>query len=948
MSSLATKRIPENNQADSIEKDTLEFQKNYFAVFTRVQQLLAFEVQAWQYDKILELLGQVSGASSIYIFENCQDVAENLVFRQRCRWWSPHLQSQSHSAREQNLTREQSLSPWIEKLSQGQIVQGLVAEFPLSEQEILADRGILSILILPLIVKDRLIGVISFENCVEAKTYDSVLINLLRGVAAAISLHYQSQQGQETFNFKLTQFALDRAPDAVFWIDANAQFFYVNQATSKSLGYSREELLSMKVFDIDIKSASEFWSQHWQETKTKGIVCLERVHQTKEGKLVPVEIRANYLEFNGREYICAFARDITDRKKAEKKLLESEKRFRILVNQVPVGIFHTDPQGDFVFVNPRWLEMTGLSREEAMGKGWFRALHPDDRESIFQEWCKTALTGKELAMEYRFKSRQGKDKWVFGRTVAIDDDTGVCTGYFGTVTDITKSKQTEKELQESEERYRSLYENTPVMLHSVDSQGKLISVSNYWLEKLGYEKNEILGRKSTEFLTEESRCYALEVMLPKFFEKGFCKEIPYQFRKKNGEIIDVLLSAIAERDETGNLVRSLAVSIDVTDRNRAEAELRQSEQRFRQIFNHSNDAIVVIDPSKDRILDCNDQACRMLQYDRQELLEIPISRVHPHDMPQVIAFTNAVIENGHGWTDELTCLTKSNRILNAEISAATSHLAGKPCIIASIRDITDRKQAEKALQQINQELEIRVQQRTADLARSNTQLKDEIRERKLAETKIEDSLREKEILLKEIHHRVKNNLFVVSSLLELQSDYIEDTQVLRIFEESQNRIYSMALIHEQLYRSTDLAKVDFSEYLKALVAHLSDSYNLNHERIRCELDVEPIALNIETAHPCGLIVNELVANALEHAFPDDREGNIWLSFKQNPENKIVLTIQDNGVGLPADLDFRQTESLGMQLVCTLTEQLEGTIEIENCNGTLFEIVFSELNYTSRF
>ncbi len=347
-------------------------------------------------------------------------------------------------------------------------------------------------------------------------------------------------------------------------------------------------------------------------------------------------------------------------------------------------------------------------------------------------------------------------------------------------------------------------------------------------------------------MTEDSRCHALEVTLPKFFEKGFCKDIPYQFRKKNGEIIDVLLSAIAERDETGNLVRSLAVTIDVTDRNRAEAELRQSEQRFRQIFNHSNDAIVVIDPSEDLILDCNDKVCRMLQYDRQELLEIPLSRVHPHDMPQVIAFTNAVIENGHGWTDELTWLTKSNQILNAEISAATSHLAGKPCIIASIRNITDRKQAEKALQ------------------------------------------------------------------------------------------------------PTDLAKVDFSEYLKALVSHLSESYNLNDRRIRCELDLESIDLNIETAHPCGLIVNELVANALEHAFPNDNKGNIWLSLKQNSDNLIVLTIKDNGIGLPTNLYFRQTESLGMQLVCTLTEQLEGEIKIQNCNGTLFEIVFSELNYTSRF
>ena len=226
-------------------------------------------------------------------------------------------------------------------------------------------------------------------------------------------------------------------------------------------------------------------------------------------------------------------------------------------------------------------------------------------------------------------------------------------------------------------------------------------------------------------------------------------------------------------------------------------------------------------------------------------------------------------------------------------------------------------------------------------------ISEDITERKQAQRQIEASLEEKEILLKEIHHRVKNNLFVVSSLLELQSDRIADAQVVQVFEESQNRIYSMALIHEQLYRSTDLAHVDLSEYLKALVRHLSESYNVDSKQISCEFNLEAIALNLESAHPCGLIVNELVANAFKHAFRDRLEGKICLNLHKNAREQIVVIIEDNGVGLGPDFDFRSCESLGMQLVCTLTKQLEGTIKIEKSHGTSFELVFAELNYKNR-
>ena len=180
-----------------------------------------------------------------------------------------------------------------------------------------------------------------------------------------------------------------------------------------------------------------------------------------------------------------------------------------------------------------------------------------------------------------------------------------------------------RELKQSEMRYRHLYLDTPVMLHSIDREGRLVSVSNYWLDTLGYEKSEVLGRSITEFHTEASRRYAEEVVIPEFFRTGSCKEVPYQFVKKNGEILDVLLSAIAERNDEGKVVRSLAVMVDVTDRKRAEESLRESAEWYGTLFVEALDGICIADATTGLILDCNQAFARMVGYSsREEVLSI--------------------------------------------------------------------------------------------------------------------------------------------------------------------------------------------------------------------------------------------------------------------------------------------------------------------------------------
>ncbi len=213
-------------------------------------------------------------------------------------------------------------------------------------------------------------------------------------------------------------------------------------------------------------------------------------------------------------------------------------------------------------------------------------------------------------------------------------------------------------------------------------------------------------------------------------------------------------------------------------------------------------------------------------------------------------------------------------------------------------------------------------------------------ERKLAEEQIKSSLQEKEWLLREIHHRVKNNMQIVSSLLMHQSEYIKDKNIVDIFAESQNRIASMSLIHEKLYQSKDLAKIDFNEYVTDMVAGLLQSHGVNAGNIVINLNVENVSLDIDYAIPCGLIINELVTNSLKYAFPAGKKGEINISFRSTDHNIFELMISDNGTGIPKDLDFRKTESLGLHLVTVLAEnQLHGEINLNQSKGTEFQIKF---------
>jgi PAS domain S-box-containing protein len=217
----------------------------------------------------------------------------------------------------------------------------------------------------------------------------------------------------------------------------------------------------------------------------------------------------------------------------------------------------------------------------------------------------------------------------------------------------------------------------------------------------------------------------------------------------------------------------------------------------------------------------------------------------------------------------------------------------------------------------------------------------DITERKRVEAEIKASLREKEVLLKEIHHRVKNNLQVVSSLLGLQAHMIPDSHLRTVFEDSRARIHTMALIHEQLYQSANLAQIDFAEYLRDLTSSVVKSSRVGQGRLSLDLSAEEVSFPIETAIPCGLLLHELLSNCVKHAFPGSRSGTIGVTLCRHPQGSYVLTVRDDGVGLPPGLEVRSTASLGLRLVHLLAAQLHGSLTFESRQGTTVTLSFGE-------
>ena len=336
-------------------------------------------------------------------------------------------------------------------------------------------------------------------------------------------------------------------------------------------------------------------------------------------------------------------------------------------------------------------------------------------------------------------------------------------------------------------------------------------------------------------------------------------------------------------------------------------ERKRGEELLAQLaaIVESSDDAIIAKTLDGIILTWNRAAERLYGYSAEEMKGQPISVLMPRERPNELIAILERLRRGEGIAHyETVRCRKDGRRIDVSLTVSPIKDAAGNIIGASAiaRDITQRKQAERQLKK---------------------------------------ALKEKELLLQEIHHRVKNNLQIVSSLLSIQSRRVQDEQALHAFKESQSRIQSIALIHETLCRSEDFSKIDFAEYVRELAHHLLASYGINSQAIQLEMDLKDVRLGVDTAVPCGLLITELISNSLTHAFPSRRKGKVQVRLHPTENNRFELTISDNGIGFPREVDFHSARSIGLQLVNKLAEQLQATIEIRTSDGTDFKMTFCE-------
>lgn len=403
---------------------------------------------------------------------------------------------------------------------------------------------------------------------------------------------------------------------------------------------------------------------------------------------------------------------------------------------------------------------------------------------------------------------------------------------------------------------------------------------------------------------------------------------------------------IDRRDEIGELATAfnqMAEALARRDRELAQQTdaLKTSELRYKAIVEDQTELICRFLPDG-TLSFVNEAYCRYFDKNRQELIGHSFLPLIPEeDQPEIqtqIASLSprkpvatyehrVILQDGsirwQRWTDRVLFDGQGNVQEYASVG----------------RDITEQKQAVDELQRLNAELEHRVRDRTAALLLANEKLVVEVNERKAAEEQVRESLQEKEVLLKEIHHRVKNNLQIISSLLNLQANRVSDQRTLQALGDSQARVRSMALIHEKLYQSQSLAEIDFGEYVRSLASDLFRSYRRNFTAVQLDVQTDEVSLELDLAVSCGLILNELMTNALKYAFPDGKHGTISVELRATPARVVQLRVADDGMGIPADLDITRTKSLGLQLVNNLVAQLDGKLDLDRSAGTAFQVTF---------
>ncbi len=727
---------------------------------------------------------------------------------------------------------------------------------------------------------------------------------------------------------------VSQSPDGIFIADLQGNFVSVNQAMCAGLGYGERELLAMKIWDI---VPERYRSQHEQRLAgllagKAGNEAAEYTVRTRDGRERYVAIlSAPYTKDRTLAGFIGIARDITEKIEMETRLRASEEFHRTLIETSPDAIVTIDGGGRITFASHRALDLFAIpGNSDVLGASMLDFVDPVDTSRV-QERLVEILSGSSLPeiREYRLRRRDKEPFWAEIVSAPLRDSAGRNIGLLLVCRDVSERRRIEIALRESEAKYRLIAENTVETISLLDLSLRFTYVSPSIFKLRGYTAEESLSQDLGQVLTPESlariqQTFAEEMALEVSggADPKRSRTLELEEYHKDGSIVWVENSISFLRDPQGNAISFLVVSKDIGERKQAEIALRRSENLLSKIFDILPIGLWVADASG-RLMRSNEVGRRIWgaeplvgpeEYGVFKARRLPgAEEIAPEDW--ALAHT---IRDKATVTDEMLEIDafdgKKKVILNytAPVLDETGRL--EAAVIVNL-DITARQQAEELLRA---------------------------------------SLHEKEVLLQEIHHRVKNNLQIVSGLLTLQAGHAATKSVEEMFRESQDRIRSIALVYESLYKSHNLAEIAFDDYLRILVDNLVTSHFAAAGRIAVQYEMERILLTIETAIPLGLIVNELVSNSLKHAFPGGRRGQIRVQLHGREKERFVgvktksgtlyrvptceLTVADDGVGLPAGFELAVQKTLGIQILSMLARQMNGELTVRGGPGTEWRII----------
>jgi PAS domain S-box-containing protein len=726
----------------------------------------------------------------------------------------------------------------------------------------------------------------------------------------------------------------ENSPIGIFHSSTEGKFYMVNKALSTMWGYDSTEDLVTQVnktninekLYVDSTKRPNFVSDVLKDDKWHSY---KNRFYKKDGSIMTADLSFRAVKddnFN-IEYLEGFVKDVTRETEAEIALNKSESRYQLISENTGdvIWIMKID-SWKFNYISPSAYHLTGYTQKNLMKKSIRDIIkthsYHDISKNLHQRinLLKTGDKSAQVMINYvNIIHKNGSIVPTEVVTTLLIDENGNINEILGVSRDITERKESEKKIREIMQKNEYAMAISKMANWELDVKKCIFSFNPRFYMMLGITFDDV-GSYQME-MDDFIQTYAH----PDFIDKlngaviqGMESDDPYfqiqiegKLKRSNGESFWVNTWFRGEKDENGVTIRLHGVNQDITERKIIEKSLIESEDKYKTLFEADPNYTILIDINH-FIMDVNAATIDITGLSKEKLIG-----KHLNDLDIILD------EDKAEHADKIIDLLDGNKVKPFEARLMDKN--------GNLRWVNVRLTSIEKDNVISYILIIA----------------SDITELKQYENEIQESLREKEILLQEIHHRVKNNMQIISSLLSIQTRYVDDEESINVLKESQNRVKSLAMIHEKLYKSKNFNKIYLLDYIESLVWDLFYSYGIEKGRIKPILDIDDIKLNIETSVPCGLIITELVSNCLKYAFPDQSEGELKVSLKII-DDFYELIINDNGVGIPEDIDFFNTDSLGLQLVNSLTDQIDGKIEFDRSSGTKFTIIFKELIYKDRF